>query len=716
MPKIAYDRESRAFLRWLDLGLLPPHSELPEITHPHYYDGCLVAELRNFTRSKDPHVSRVLLRPPMASFYEDLDDITKDLDPTTAMAVEQRLLRAVTPRLDCRPDSKWTGGALGLSPTSCVNAYNIARRPKRKRVERMRHPSKKARVGAAALLAIVKCVEQQKQHMWKVDKTTKPSTEPTMSGMLDAALGETSDTAVKGPPAMLLNLHKDKGKGAFTVHKMPTNSATAKPWESLRSIRLILSDQQGRMMWEVANARRQAAVDRENHQMINAADMDLRKALDFMTQPGRQVYVLELMKSVSGPKVAVVVFRGFRGDKAKDMYMTSVNNEEHGHLFMDEYKKVARKEGYVCIQDRKASQLIAYHQRQRLIEQQQQQQKQRQAAHALSRHQSVRASSAATAQKIALGNVGGTPTAAQLLAAKTAQSEQHALQQSRDMQAQIQLQRQLARQRQQQSATQIPLAGQHHMQQVSSMHQPPRHPGAINPVAAAAARVAAQASLAAGRGSGLSRNVNPAELAIQQQQHQHHLMRQHLQIQRSQYQAIQRAKQQQLARQTQEKNAEVNASANRRNHTTGKGTGTLPPGAIPPGMLRATGGMMQSLPTGGIVTAGMMNPAAGMASATQLQQFQQLQRQQQLGQDPRRSMMATVGAGAAGNAGVSMYGRGTGAAGNALNAHLQTQALKAALGAGRGSGTEALTAAAVAAASQRKSQNGGESSSRTGTR
>eukprot|EP00871_Galdieria_phlegrea_P003625 jgi/Galph1/4263/GphlegSOOS_G2923.1 len=84
---LPYDCHARSFLRSLELGLLPCYEELPENHTFHYYQGCLIAEIRDYrlsfrgflnTNVKASHKSspvtyKVVLRPDAQIICSDID-------------------------------------------------------------------------------------------------------------------------------------------------------------------------------------------------------------------------------------------------------------------------------------------------------------------------------------------------------------------------------------------------------------------------------------------------------------------------------------------------------------------------------------------------------------------------------------------------------------------------------------------------------------------
>jgi hypothetical protein len=110
-----YDRNTRELLLAIDQNrLLPDLIELlDEAGQTHYYDGCVVVELKDHrhTANGNAHTTRkVLLAPSMESLVYDIDVLGKSLDggsiaksPDDLIALEQRILHATAAPLCLDP-------------------------------------------------------------------------------------------------------------------------------------------------------------------------------------------------------------------------------------------------------------------------------------------------------------------------------------------------------------------------------------------------------------------------------------------------------------------------------------------------------------------------------------------------------------------------------------------------------------------------------------
>lgn len=80
-----YDRNTRELLLAIDQNrLLPDLIELlDEAGQGHYYDGCVIVELKDLRHSSNGHAHttrKVLLTPSMESLVYDIDMLGKSLD------------------------------------------------------------------------------------------------------------------------------------------------------------------------------------------------------------------------------------------------------------------------------------------------------------------------------------------------------------------------------------------------------------------------------------------------------------------------------------------------------------------------------------------------------------------------------------------------------------------------------------------------------------
>eukprot|EP00177_Eucheuma_denticulatum_P004411 GFKZ01008006.1.p1 GENE.GFKZ01008006.1~~GFKZ01008006.1.p1 ORF type:complete len:980 (-),score=160.59 GFKZ01008006.1:1342-4281(-) len=737
--KYPYDRNSRDFLRCLDLGLIPPEEDLPDIAKRFYYDGCLVAEVRDWRLgNRDATGVKILLRPDMASLYEDIEALTQNVDSSVAMAVEQKILKAISGPIDCSPADKKGRGAgtevLDGSTASLTYAFNVGRRPKRRRVARPSLSHSQPKVSTAALLLISESEKQQTLH-WYAQQSAKPVSKGHESnaqkqggagGIRQHAassrtnvLSRSADIAVRPknslmdngistsknaanatkpevrPPPMLLNLHQ--GEGMLCAGKPAPNTASARASpERLRTVRLILPDQGTGEAYERARKQMEAAKARDSQEAVQAAQAAHQKALGTINQPGRQMYVLEMIRT-SARGIELVVYRGLFGDKIRDMFRVQLPDEQQGNAFLNQYKAITSKEGYVCLQDVTAAENLAHQRQQQMKALQQQNQ-----GSAGTSKQQKDPKTQATGQKQASSQQKVAPVSrpGQSLPQGTS-TQQQLLQAQQKKQMELQRQQELQRQRHQQNA-QIPLTAQRRLQQLSSLPQQAQHANAVRSTQQVPLQQAAQQPL--------QQTQHPAQITLQ---HHPQLFRQQMphpqQLQQlQQYQNAERARRLQQF-QRNEKNAgnlqQVSAGIL---GPTGRGGQVLSKGG--PGIQ----GNLIGMPRGGVTTALNSSAMGSLGSAgllgrnqlftqshmqhiQQFQQTQQQQQQQQLrAQEQHRSLLAAAAVGGAHGNGQFPRNGNIPTDGTMSAQHLQTQALAAVMGSdalGITGSTAALTGA-----------------------
>lgn len=725
-----YDRNSREFLRCLDLGLIPTEEDLPEAGKRYYYDGCLVAEIRDCRLGERAEQAvRVLLRPDMASLYADIDVLTNNLDKVAAATVEEKLIKAIAPPLDCAPHAtnRRLSSVLDTAAYSNTYAFNIGRRPKRRKISRPVGPPTQPRLSTAALLLISEAEKQQTMHWYSQQgvcvgaslgkeggapkqgprmplQGTMPATSivagvdgasirgtrdekgglvsATSTGAMPSSSGGTSagkegldgKRLMRKPPSMLLDLFPEKGKNASDVAKAVVPLSREKQ-ERLRTAQLILPDQQTRLAFEQTKTQLQAAKMSESAEAIRSAEYAMQQVKGRLNQAGRQIYVLDLLRGLRG--IETVIGRGLYGEKSKDAVRVILRDEKAGNTFLDQFKAIAKTEGYVCLQDMTANEYLA------------QQREQQMRSHQLQMKQSGSGALRQQGNPVPRGAAQNqNPAQAAKLAAslslRSTQSHPQGNNIPRQQLLQLQKQKllrrqQMQRQRQQQNA-QVPIPGQqHHLQHVSPMHQPHHQNSVHNPPQHMSLPQAPQHQL--------PQTQHPAQLTIQQQLFQHQIHQRQLQQQLQQQQNPRgRRLDQQMQRHV--KNAgNLQQSAAGVTGINGRGGQILSKGA--PGVQGNVTTMGREGPR---VTTGGLNPttmgnlgSAGLLGHNQMftpshfQQIQQL-RSQQLRQEQQRTMMATVG-GVEGNG--PFPRNGNIASANPMSAqHIQTQALAAVMGSG----------------------------------
>lgn len=432
--RLPYERNSKDFLRCLDLGIIPHPEDLPDANQCYYYDGCLIAEitdLRALTLKTEGSM-RVLLRPHMASLYEDLEKLTEDVSPDIALLAEQKIIDLISPSVVTNP-FPCLAPLRGANDRSTIHATNIIRVPKRRRVERGRvrvnslGATRDESTRTAAWLIISAADRQQKmcQNTALNLRLDSGITQPRVDNSAVASKGmssfllsrseapsSTKSNAPKGSPKLkgVIALQNNKGnsrrismpppdllkipsKTAEEGHEAANNSSDNRgsfpasgnhpqqmsaPFR-LRVLRLIQPDRSLVPSFKAA----QAAVSSgcENAKERHAA---LRSSIAAASNKGgRPVYHAELQRQIDG-NFDVMFVRGLFGDKQRDQFRVPVGHEEEGNAVITQFRKTAEGEGYICIYDLSASQVNLFQQQQRLqlqqqeLQQQQQQQQQQQ--------------------------------------------------------------------------------------------------------------------------------------------------------------------------------------------------------------------------------------------------------------------------------------------------------------------------------------------------
>lgn len=80
LPRFPYDRTSADFLQAIDLGLLPSEKDLPDVSHRHFYDGCLIAVVHDARRMSlplpnSPKSVTPMAAPPSATARQNKDRV-----------------------------------------------------------------------------------------------------------------------------------------------------------------------------------------------------------------------------------------------------------------------------------------------------------------------------------------------------------------------------------------------------------------------------------------------------------------------------------------------------------------------------------------------------------------------------------------------------------------------------------------------------------------
>ncbi len=369
-----YGPGSRSFLEALQSGVLPDEEELPEPSRRTYYDGCLIAEVFDYrgvcdeaidasgaTWRKRAWFQRVLLRPDMCSHVSDIQELTVAVEKREHhLAFESRLLTTKHPTLDLDPTPRLQSVVdtnLTKSPAFAPQAGASVAGKKRRR-ERAGGVPPRPPVSMSALLLIDAADKNQTRTLMlkAQEASTKPATPSQPNVQLPDFLGDAGESTVKRaapalcvsqkarargiPPTLLFR----KAKEEFPPQQCASYNTGSKNHERLRTIRLLLADRNAsHVIRSVRNAQQNGTATTQQVQAMH-------KTLAELNRKGQQVCVLELVsRPARGCDVAL--FRGFIGDKARDVNKIELATVEEAHNFLDQFKKILDREGYICIHD-----------------------------------------------------------------------------------------------------------------------------------------------------------------------------------------------------------------------------------------------------------------------------------------------------------------------------------------------------------------------------
>ena len=187
-----YDKTVKEFLTSLDLGLLPADVTLDTPTNSgssfDYYDGCLVAEVRDhrLVNAVDlkPRVYRVLLRPDSVTVTNDLRHVWRcrpDLSEGDVLLLEKSMLLATQPTvcLDPHPRVGIVAASLGRRAQRCQVWHKRPARPlvsEHRRefdaepLRRMNSASRAYRSDPLAQSKLARLEQQHKAKAWRANK------------------------------------------------------------------------------------------------------------------------------------------------------------------------------------------------------------------------------------------------------------------------------------------------------------------------------------------------------------------------------------------------------------------------------------------------------------------------------------------------------------------------------------------------------------------
>ena len=419
LPRYPYDRNSADFLRCLDLGLIPHPEDLPEPQQRFYYDGCLIAEVRDMRVPPLPRAPlrndmhyKILLRPQMSCLYQDIALLTAKVDRNVAQSVESKILRIISPSLRLNPSPQLTSYLSGIGVHTNIHPLNIIRTPKRNCINRPPGAPFILSPSSAVMLLISAAEKQQSTHRNNLltcrstlSETSSTATQATNGGISNVtspgkAIRGSTDLPGKDPMPLIssrqnatdkrhvlkfamhprrhlpskqlfntANRLKSNGYGfpsSSTVQES-TQRQQQRPFpthERLRRMRLILPDRM--LAVELQQAQSQAQAIATGGAAAERAKLARNQMISRMNKPGIPFSIVEMVRHPN-LSVEIVFVRGITGEKQRDVSHTIVSCEEDGKSVMDQFKAIAKKEGYVCYHDLTASDFLA-------VQQQQQQQ------------------------------------------------------------------------------------------------------------------------------------------------------------------------------------------------------------------------------------------------------------------------------------------------------------------------------------------------------
>lgn len=354
LPRMPYDAASRPFLRSLELGVLPLDEDLPPESARKYYDGCLVAEVFDYRGVDDAVMARpdawrqrgafvrVLLKRDACSQLADVEMLTDGLNESDAVRLEGRLLLAEHPMLDLDP-----------TPRASTRERPLWRplvRARRRRGPRPTGMLSPPPLSMSALMLIASAAKSQILGELKVRNARATDGTPSGSSVASSPKPTGSGARSPAPPsaAALGALHAKARQCILSTQPARGPSGPASPPRShgrLRTIRLILPDKATH-----ARYRQLKALVAGGGGNLLTHEHIVQEAFKHFSRSGRQVCIIELVAR-AGKGSDVALFRGVFGDRAKDVNKMSLGSLEAANCFMDHFKGIMEKEGYVCIHD-----------------------------------------------------------------------------------------------------------------------------------------------------------------------------------------------------------------------------------------------------------------------------------------------------------------------------------------------------------------------------
>lgn len=350
--------DARRFHTSLRLGVIPPDDFLPPPSQCHWQDGCLIAsvyDLRGVNqetiakaganwRTHASH-SRVLLRPDAFTHVSDVDACTQNLEERTSIAFESRLLVAQHPNLDLDPTPR------PQDPQLTITQSPLRRRKRRR--ERADDVPMRPSASMSALLLIDASAKEQFRSDLRANEARHRTPAPTENQAL-AQLPEFirysgEATAQEVTPAYAASYaaraKQEAPKKLFesASERFSQTPQTASRPERVRLVRLLLPDRQSAHIIRQAKANGGAHTNQEQLLLV-------QKTVQNLNRPGRNVCIMEAVAR-PGRGCDVCLYRGIIGDKARDVTKLPKRSVAEASAFLDQYKRILEREGYICIHD-----------------------------------------------------------------------------------------------------------------------------------------------------------------------------------------------------------------------------------------------------------------------------------------------------------------------------------------------------------------------------
>lgn len=334
LPRYPYDRTSRYFLKALELGVIPPREELPELSQCRFYNGCLIAEVFDYREGVFGPGTKVLLKPDYCSFVSDMNVLTDGLDLETALKVEEGVLLELSRYNDFGPDVVLpTGYKTGRisSPVSPVNLLYLPRP----------HPApayarSPALDKSTAALMLIAGADKYKEIVRNRNEAVR-----VLKGLSEQGRKDVTNTAPLSLPSV-------PPREALTA--LPGNDGNRRPskgHQKIRNVALIHSGRRARARLEEAKARAQQT---GNNEILKKAIGELTTMTAKAKSP---VYFVQLIEK-AGQGCECVIARGVHGEKARDVLKVSCGNKQEANQFVDQFQVLTGEEGYASLDNKSA--------------------------------------------------------------------------------------------------------------------------------------------------------------------------------------------------------------------------------------------------------------------------------------------------------------------------------------------------------------------------